>query len=115
MSHSLLTLLLKEASLKETSPFLPTMHGCDVWSHVCLDVGEAQWMSGKDRLLDEGLEQRTSSRNDWIQEHQAGKLECLRYRTYTNITRPHQPLLVGSVLVISQQSATTGEPHTRNQ
>ena len=23
---------------------------CDVWSHVCLDVGEAQGMSGKDRL-----------------------------------------------------------------
>ena len=34
--------------------------------------------------LVEGAEQRTSSRNNEIQEHQAGKLVCLHYPTYTS-------------------------------
>ena len=64
---------------------------------------------------DEGEERKGDSRTEWIQEHQAGVLECSRYLTYTYALRPHQPLLVGSVLVIGKSSATTKSRGTRDQ
>ena len=51
----------------------------------------------------EGEEQDEELKTELIQEHQAGVLECSCYPTYTYALRPHQPLLVGSVLVISNR------------
>ena len=73
--------------------------------HVRLSVGKARpLMSSGSCLLAEGEERDENLvRADWIQEHQAGVLGCSRYHTYTSALRPHQPLLVGSVLVISKR------------
>ena len=53
------------------------------------------------RLFSEGEEQ-DEEEAEWIQEHQAGELVCSYYPTYTSRWRPHQPQLVGSVLVIGK-------------
>ena len=71
-------------------------------SHASLGVGKARSQIKGEVHLREGKEQREFE-SRWIQEHQAGVLECSYYPTYTYALRPHQPLLVGSILVIGNR------------
>ena len=83
--------------------------------HVRLSVGKAQPKSimedaSSQRVRSEMKEKRNRFKNT--------KLRSSGVRTTLFIQdalQPHQPQLVGSVLVISQQSATTNGYHTSNQ
>ena len=57
---------------------------CDVRLHVCLSVGKTRRYEKKWIASNEGEEQRTSSRTESIQEHQAGELVCSYYPIYTS-------------------------------
>ena len=83
--------------------------------HVSLGVGKARSQGKAGDASDEGEEQEASSR---MMRFKNTKLESLGVHTILLIQdtpRPHQPQLVGSVLVIGQQSATTRDRGNRNR